>query len=151
MFELFGHTGLRIGELRGLIVKSFDREKKELFINQQVYSKFGENVWKVITPKTKSSIRHIPLSPRIFALLSLFIEDMGYQDNDFIFFGKKPVGETSIALMLKKHAEMAHIKKISPHCIRHSNTTWLLNNPRLTVEELPLSPNAWDIIAKKLL
>ena len=138
LFEVFGHTGVRIGELRGLTVKSFDREKKELFINQQVYSKLGENVWKVITPKTKASIRHISLSPRICTLLSLFIDDMSYQDNDFIFFGKKPVGETSIARMLKKHAEMAHIKKISPHCIRHSNTTWLLNNPRLTVEDIAI-------------
>lgn len=65
LFEVFGHTGVRIGELRGLMVKNFDRKKKEIFINQQVTSKLGENAWKILTPKTKASIRHIPLSPRI--------------------------------------------------------------------------------------
>ena len=138
LFEVFGHTGVRIGELRGLMVKNFDREKKEIFINQQVTSKLGENAWKVLTPKTKASIRHIPLSPRICALMSLFIDDMGYGPNDFIFFGKDPVGETSIDRILKKHAEMARIKKISAHCIRHSNTTWLLNSPNLSVEDIAL-------------
>lgn len=143
LFELLGHTGCRIGELRGLQVKHFNREAKDLYICQQVVSKLGENIWKIVTPKTKASIRHISLSDRISYLLTSYINDMSYRDDDFIFFGKNPISETSIRRVLANHIKMAGVTSISPHCLRHSNTTWLLSDPGLSLSNI-------SIISKRL-
>lgn len=136
LFEIMGHTGCRVGEIRGLQAKHFDRVASTLYICQQVTSKLGERGWKIFPPKTKGSIRKIVLSERINKLLASYIDEMGYQDNDYLFFGKKPVGDTSIARCLKIHIAKAGVKKISTHCIRHSNTTWLLNNPKLSLSDI---------------
>ena len=138
LFEIMGHTGCRVGEIRGMQVKSFDRQNKSIYIRYQVSSKLGDNKWKLIDPKTPASIRHISLSDRICNLLGAFIDDMGYKDDDFIFFGKNPVGCSTIKRQLLNHIKISNVKTISPHCIRHSNTTWLLNNPNLSLEDIAI-------------
>lgn len=136
LFELFGHLGCRISELRGLQVKHFDREKKSIFICQQANSKMGSGTWELVPPKTKKSVRHISLSDKVNNMLAEYIDIMGYKSDDFIFFGDSPVGETSIRRAMDKHIAMSGVTKISPHAIRHSNTTWLLSDPNLTITEI---------------
>lgn len=150
LFEVMGHTGCRIGEIRGLQVKHYDYSKKDLFICQQAVSRLGESHWKIVSPKTKMSIRHIALSDRINILLSSYIKEMGYKDDDFIFFGKKPASETSINRSLSIHIKESGVKKISAHCLRHSNTTWLLSNPSLSVADIAMVSRRLGHESKKI-
>ena len=136
LFEVFGHLGCRLGELRGLQVKHYNSSKKEIFICQQANSKLNLGKWELTTPKTKRSIRHVTVSNRIAELLDDYIRDMNYKDEDFLFFGSSPIGEMTIRRVLEKHIEISNVTKITVHGIRHSNATWLLNNPNLTMSEI---------------
>ena len=136
LFEVFGHLGCRVSELRGLQVKHYDPVKKDIYICQQVNSKLNIGKWALTSPKTQKSIRHITISDRIASLLDDFIKDMGYHKESFLFFGSSPVGEMTIKRVLYQHIEMSKVTKITPHGIRHSNATWLLNNPNLTMMEI---------------
>ena len=136
LFEVFGHLGCRLGEIRGLQVKHYNPSKKEIFICQQANSKLNLGKWEITTPKTKKSIRHVTVSDRIAALLDSYIKDMGYKADDFLFFGSSPVGEMTVRRVLDDHIAKAEVTKITVHGIRHSNATWLLNNPNLTMAEI---------------
>lgn len=136
LFEILGHTGCRVSELRGLQVKCYNYEKSELTIRQQVTSKLHNGSWTIVPPKTEKSVRTIGLSKRINELLHSYIEDMRYSSEDFIFFGKNPVGESTIRRFLNIHAKMAKLQLIPIHSLRHSNTTWLLSNKNLSLAEI---------------
>lgn len=129
MFHLFGHTGCRIGELRGLQVKHHDRTNKSIFICQQATSKIPGQT-KIITLKTSSSIRHVDLSDEMNSILVDYIDTLCLASDDFLFFTsspKNPIGEETIRRLLKQHIAIANVPEISPHGFRHSNTTWLLS------------------------
>lgn len=85
LFEVLGHLGCRIGEIRGLQVKHYNPIKKEIFICQQVTSKLDSGKWEITTTKTKKSIRHVTVSDRIASLLDELIKDMGYNNESFLF------------------------------------------------------------------
>ena len=54
--------GLRRGELRGLTWKYVDFDRKEISIVKNVVNVRGDDgFWQVTTPKTKSSVRQIPI------------------------------------------------------------------------------------------
>lgn len=136
LFEVFGHLGCRVSELRGLQVKHFNPEKREIYIRQQATSKLHTGSFSIVPPKTKKSIRTITLSERINSMLIDFIQDMRYKPDDFIFFGQEPVGESSIRRKLTEHAKKSSVPVIPIHSLRHSNVTWLLSNPKLTFVEI---------------
>lgn len=103
---------------------------------QQATSKLHTGTFEIVSPKTKKSVRRIALSERINNLLAAFVEDMQYQKDDFLFFGKTPVGENCIRRKMNVHIKKAGIPFIPIHSLRHSNVTWLLSNPKLTIAEV---------------
>lgn len=136
LFEVFGHLGCRISELRGLQLKHFNTAKREIYIMQQATSKLHTGTFEIVSPKTKKSVRKITVSERINNLLFAFVQDMQYQEDDFLFFGKTPVGESCIRRKMMNHIQKAGVPFIPIHSLRHSNVTWLLNNPKLTIAEI---------------
>ena len=54
----------------------------------------------------------------------------------FLFFGSSPIGEMTIRRVMESHIEASGVTKITVHGIRHSNATWLLNNPNLSMAEI---------------
>ena len=72
--------------------------------------------------------RHVPLSPRLLTELRAYW--IKYRPSDFLFPGKTPdraYADTSIQKAIKKSAAQAKIKKrVSPHVLRHSYATGLL-------------------------
>ena len=136
LFEVFGHLGCRVSELRGLQVKHYDSKAQTIEIRQQVTSKMNSGSWEIVPPKTKKSNRTITLSNRISKMLSDFIKDMRYQEDDFLFFGSCPVGDSSIRRVLNTHAQKAALPIIPIHSLRHSNATWLLSNPNFNISEI---------------
>ena len=73
MIEVALGTGLRSGELRGLTWSDIDFRKREISINKTlVYIKDMETkkyVFKYQTPKTKNSIRTIPMQESVYKAL----------------------------------------------------------------------------------
>ena len=140
LFILFGELGCRIGELQGLMWKHFDEEKKQVFICQQVVEGTGRGTWIIETPKTSSSIRYNRLTDETAALLSELKRIVRGGDNDFIFGGKKPTSRNAIRRALYKYSSMAHVHKITPHGMRHSNASWLVETVE-TMEDVKVISN----------
>ena len=129
MFKLFMHLGCRISELRGLQVKHFNRSNKTIYICQQATSKL-DGPTRLVTLKTKSSIRFVDISEDTSLMLCDYIDTLALSSEDFLFFTyspDKPIGEETIRATLRKHIKLAGVPYISPHGFRHTNTTWILS------------------------
>ena len=64
LFETLYYCGLRRGELRGITWKDIDFKNQYLSVNKNIVATQGDEKkpYMVTTPKTKSSIRNIPIS-----------------------------------------------------------------------------------------
>jgi|GEM_PF-4491554 len=127
-FELFFYLGARCGEMMGLQWRDYDPSAQEIFIHQQSEYFASRKEWVVSSTKTKSSQRHIKLSPFICSELNDLRKAYGQEDGWFMFFGKTAISKTPIVNQLRRHCLMAGIRVISPHEIRHTVASWLVAN-----------------------
>lgn len=119
------YTGLRIGEVCGLKWKDIDFENHCLYVRrtiQRVKCNDGNKKSKLIesTPKSKSSIRKVPIPAFIIELL----KDYYTNDEDFILSRSTKLYdprllESSFSRLIKK----VGIKKIKYHALRHTFAT----------------------------
>lgn len=135
LFSLFFELGCRIGELQGLQWKHFNEDTSEIYICQQVIYGLGNGTYTIDTPKTATSVRYNKLTDSMCSILKEYKEIIQPKDNDFLFFGKTPISRHAIRNKMHYYSKKAGIKYITPHGIRHSNTTWLLGNTS-TVEDV---------------
>jgi len=126
--KLFGivlclYTGVRIGELLALTWDSVDLKKGLLHINKSCYdTNNGERYMRVIdTPKTKSSIRVIPLPKQLIPLLKK--QKNISNCNNVVSYKNKPIFvrsyQRTFELLLKKLG-IAHK---GFHSLRHTFAT----------------------------
>ena len=130
LFSLWGHTGVRIGEIRALQVRHVNFSLKTIKIEQQASEKTQAGHTVIISPKTKASVRTIVLSEEIIALLKEYITVLDLKQDNFLFHTvtpDKPIAENTLRRKMKMYCEKSKVSYISPHGIRHSNTTWLLS------------------------
>ena len=80
---------MRIGEICAIKWKDIDLEKKELYIRNTLQRIYDENMngTKIIIdkPKTRTSIRNIPISNKLCKLLGEIIKD--HKENEFFLTG----------------------------------------------------------------
>ena len=119
------YTGLRIGEVLGLMWDDVDLEHGIICINKTVYRAKDQNgSWqlRVDSPKTKSSIRMIPLPEYITQHLIHYKE---YAVSPYVVETKK--GERmpirSYQYIFEKLAEQAGVRKLNFHALRHTFAT----------------------------
>ena len=117
IIELLYSTGIRRAELIGLKINDLDIEKRIL---------------KVLGKRNKE--RLIPLMPSIIGTLESYLEarsDLGsIHDDEFLFITKKgyKVYETLVYRTINDYfSKASHKVKKSPHILRHSFATHLLN------------------------
>lgn len=139
-------TGLRISELCGLTVSDIDFEKQSISIDHQLLKDTSQGYY-ISTPKTKSGVRQIPMSQKVFEALERSVANRLQSDftvdgyRDFLFLNQKGTPKTasdytSILKNLVKKYNKNHEKKlpnISPHTLRHTFCTNLANagmNPK---------------------
>ncbi|MBE6635980.1 MAG: site-specific integrase [Ruminococcaceae bacterium] len=128
--RLFGimlclYSGLRIGELLGLEWCDVDFNSGIIHITKTVYrGKAAKGEWNVIidSPKTKSSIRDIPLPKYILKLLKM---QRKLSKNGYVVENKK--GERmsirSYQYIFERLTEKARVRKLNFHALRHTFAT----------------------------
>lgn len=141
-------TGLRISELCGLTVSDVDFKGGFIKVDHQLL-KNSDNGYYIETPKTKSSIRIIPMCTRVSEAVSnvlrkrdsgKYFEVDGYKD--FIFLSESGRPKTCIDYdglfkrIIKKYNKSHHDslpEMTTPHTMRHTFCTKLANmgmNPK---------------------
>ena len=133
LFETLYFCGLRRGELRGLTWKYVDFDRKEISIVKNVVNVRGDDgFWQVTTPKTKSSVRQIPIPNVLLNDLKLLKEKCeqyyGFNEDYFVFGDVAPIHPHTMKLRKKRNADLAGLKEIRLHDFRHSCASLLINN-----------------------
>ena len=142
MFAVALATGMRIGELCALDVKDIDREQKLIDITKTAGrrkdKRTGEVSIKIGPPKTKHSIRKIPLLPSVEVMLdrqAQLVSDLRakaggkWNENTLVF----PTDEGNIHDLSGLRSSMGRMLKraglphITIHSLRHTYATTILN------------------------
>lgn len=118
LMELLYATGIRRAELMGLKIEAVNIEKRQI---------------KVVGKRNKERV--IPLHIEVVKLIQKYlklreVEFMG-GDNDYLLLTDKgqPLYETFVYRKVKKYlGDSTSLEKKSPHILRHSFATHLLNN-----------------------
>lgn len=129
-FETLYFTGARLGECIALTWNDF--KDNYIDINKTISKEKDVNGNYIInSPKTPSSYRKIELDNYIInSFNELYKEqskNVDFDNNWYIFGGKKPLTQTTITRRKDLYCKKADVKKIRLHDFRHSHATLLLS------------------------
>lgn len=121
ILELLYATGVRVGELVGLAVRDVDLDSGYALV-------YGKGSKERVVPVGRKAIAAVKLyldlaRPRLIAA--------GQASHDKLFVNKSggPLTDRSVRRVVDKYvAALAIVKNVSPHTIRHTFATHLLNN-----------------------
>lgn len=131
-------TGIRIGELCGIQMQDISLGEKTISINktvQRVYDKKKKESYIYIgSPKTKSSVRIIPVPSLLMNIIKKYYTD---NPNQFFLTGKtKPTEPRTyrefFARFLKKH----NLPKVKFHELRHTFAVRAIEIPDFDIKSL---------------
>ncbi|WP_067925466.1 site-specific integrase [Alicyclobacillus shizuokensis] len=136
-FTMLAYTGLRIGELAALKWSDIDFDNLTLRVARTYFNPTNSTKkFQVLPPKTKSSIRTIPIDPVLVPLLRAHQREQEqlkkspfYQDQGFIFTTNEGYPKTikHFHVRLKRLLKKTSItKNITPHSFRHTHTSLLI-------------------------
>ncbi|MEA3426761.1 MAG: tyrosine-type recombinase/integrase [Bacteroidota bacterium] len=116
VLELFYHTGMRLSELINLKESQLDAAQSQV---------------KVLGKGNKERI--LPVSAELMRTLKDYVQDKPIKESGiqqvFVTEKGKPLQPRSVYAFVKKHlAQVTTIQKKSPHVLRHSFATHLMNN-----------------------
>ncbi|MGG0177186.1 tyrosine-type recombinase/integrase [Gottfriedia acidiceleris] len=143
-FNLALNTGVRRGELLALRWSNIDFKENTLLINEAL-TRTKEHGLLFKEPKSKNSNRKILIPESIVELLKQLKEEQvkiklqlgnNYHANDLVVatYDGKPIDPRNLVRKFKQITEIAGLKKIAFHGLRHSNATLLMNkgvNPKI--------------------
>ena len=134
MYETLYYCGLRRGELRGLTWNDIDFGNSYLRVNKNVVAtQSDENKpYMVTTPKTKSSIREIPI-PKVLIddlkeLYKVCEKHYGFNNKWYVFGDTDPITNGRIRSRKNRNCKLAGVKQIRIHDFRHSCASLLINS-----------------------
>jgi integrase/recombinase XerC len=131
ILELFYSTGMRLSELSGLGLSSID-------FNGEVIRVMGKGRKERIVPVGAEALSALK---NYLDRRNLYIKDLSSFDGETVFLNRsgKKLSSRSIARIVKRYAqEVSEDKKTSPHKLRHTFATHLLDEGAdlLAVKEL---------------
>lgn len=128
------YMGLRIGEANALTWADVDLQAGTLSVNKTISTKISsqDGHYLITSPKTRSSVRTLPLPHVVSAALS-HLRDLQYEAKEkpsqtFVFGGLGPIPETTLQKKKKDYLEKAGLPIIRLHDFRHSCASFLINN-----------------------
>lgn len=108
------YSGLRTGELFALSLNDFDFDYKTIKINKQLNKTTG----KITTPKTKSSVREIPMFDALEQLIQdIVLVNSVTNKNERLF---KKLNQKAFPTNLVYFSTNYGFDKITPHMLRHT-------------------------------
>lgn len=122
LFELLFWTGCRIGEALALTSEDILLDKNQINICKTYYRTGGEDV--ITTPKTEQSVRMVDIPEFLKQEIKQYLDRLYKYPRDERIF---PVAAEAVQHMMKKHIEMAGVKKIRVHDLRHSHIAYLIH------------------------
>ncbi|MDD2505456.1 MAG: site-specific integrase [Bacilli bacterium] len=132
LYETLYYCGCRSGEVRGITWKDIDFKNKELSINKNIIENIDGNKFLVSTPKTKSSIREIPIPDKLIDdLIKLKVIQksiFGFTEEWYVFGSFEPLGKSVMRDRKNNNCKLAGVKQIRIHDFRHSCASLLINN-----------------------
>lgn len=133
MFEILYYCGLRKGELRGLTWRNIDLINKTLSVKKQITDRGGTvKEFNFSTPKTKSSIRTLPLNKTLLndlkTLKDRISHEYGFNDDYFVIGDAFPIASNTITNRKNRNCKLAGVPQIRIHDFRHSCASLLVNN-----------------------
>ena len=134
MYETLYYCGLRRGELRGITWKDIDFKNQYLSVNKNIVATQGDEKkpYMVTTPKTKSSIREIPI-PKVLLddlkeLYKVCEKHYGFNNKWYVFGDTDPITNGRIRSRKNRNCKLAGVKQIRIHDFRHSCASLLINS-----------------------
>ncbi|WP_163526657.1 site-specific integrase [Halobacillus ihumii] len=128
MFALTLHTGMRKGEVRGLMWDDIDLSEKVIHIKRQLApAKSQFNEW--IPPKSESSRRPIYISNYLVNLLKKYKKHAWHPNiSNGVFSNERgtAIATKTMSDRLDRYAFCAGIKRIRYHDLRHTHATILI-------------------------
>ena len=124
-------TGVRTGEMIGLKWEDLDFENDLIHIRRTMEYRYSVGEWRIGTPKTKKSVREIPMTQPCKDLLLEIREKVQlgkfvlpeYQEFVFINRNGMPTKNSTYDAHLQKISESIGIEKFSMHALRHTFAT----------------------------
>ncbi|MDE5565916.1 MAG: site-specific integrase [Anaeroplasmataceae bacterium] len=118
------YTGIRLGELLALTWEDVDFTKKYLYVKKTSYtlSQNNKRIIVIDTPKTKKSIRVIPLPDKLLNLLEIYKNNSNCK---YIIhtYKNKMVETRSYQRTFDSVLRKCKIKHYNFHCLRHTFVT----------------------------
>lgn len=119
------YTGLRIGELCALLWKDIDLEKRILTVNktiQRIQTADEKTRTKLVitAPKSKSSVREIPLPEFLVAILKQY---KGTPESFMLSGNTRPVEPRTLQYRFAKILNNADLPSVHFHSLRHAFAT----------------------------
>ena len=119
-------TGVRIGELCALQWKDIDLKNKTISITKTVQRMYQKNEKEkkseiiITSPKTKKSIRDVPMSDVLYETL----KDIKMKEDEYILSEKKkPYEPRTIRQYYTRLLKKIGLPKLKFHCLRHTFAT----------------------------
>lgn len=128
IFNLLFYYGLRCGELRGLKVSDFKKDR--ISIERELSNKGRFGGQSTFDTKTTSSTRYYPYVFNIKELFTKVVKDKNLLKSDFLFKVREDgtvIGETTIRRKIDYYSNLAKVKRIKIHEFRHSCASYLIN------------------------
>ena len=131
-FETLYFMGLRQGECQALTWEDIDLNKKTLSVDKTLTTKIKGEKWTISSPKTRSSVRILPIPKRLLNDLKIMKKEAksykNYNNTWFVFGNTEPFRESTIAKYKNKYCKEAGVKQIRIHDFRHSCASLLINH-----------------------
>ena len=132
LFEVLFFCGLRRGELRGLSWDNIDFYNHELSVVKNVVQEGESGDYIVTTPKTRTSVRTLPVPERVMNdLHELYLQEKkqyGFTNKWYVFGDKEPLSAHILRHQKNKYTQESGVNQIRIHDFRHSCASVLINN-----------------------
>lgn len=122
------NTGMRIGEICALTWNNIDLENGFFIIReslQRVYKGKNNTIIHVNSPKSKKSIRKIPISKKLYDILFKLNKECSFKGNEYFLTGNsfKYVEPRNFQQLFKRYLNNCQIPEYNFHVLRHTFAT----------------------------